>query len=91
MLNLIKANKITQGHLETVFSVVRNNEFKLYFEDLTQVGSEAFWLKLLSTLNDKGVDCSIILDHLPTGFNVDSPIEKNYFSKNIQNAFELSR
>ena len=87
LLNLIKANKINQGHLETVFSVVRNNEFKLYFEDLTQVGSEAFWLKLLSTLNDKGVDCSIILDHLPTGFNVDSPIEKNYFSKNIQNAF----
>ena len=87
LLNLIKANKINQGHLETVFSVVRNNEFKIYFEDLTQVGSEAFWLKLLSTLNDKGVDCSIILDHLPTGFNVDSPIEKNYFSKNIQNAF----
>lgn len=87
LLNLIKANKINQGHLETVFSVVRNNEFKIYFEDLTQVGSEAFWLKLLSTLNDKGVDCSIILDHLPIGFNVDSPIEKNYFSKNIQNAF----
>jgi hypothetical protein len=88
LLNLIKANKINQGHLETVFSVVRNNEFKLFFEDLTQVGSEAFWLKLISTLNDIGLDCSLILDHLPTGFNVESPIEKNYFSKNIQNAFD---
>ena len=88
LLNLIKANKINQGHLETVFSVVRNNEFKLFFEDLTQVGSEAFWLKLLSTFNDIGLDCSLILDHLPTGFNVESPIEKNYFSKNIQNAFD---
>jgi hypothetical protein len=88
LLNLIKTNKITQGHLETVFSIVKNNEFKLFFEDLSQVGSEVFWLKLLSTLNDKGVDCSIILDHLPTGFNVELPIEKNYFSKNIQNAFE---
>jgi len=88
LLNLIKANKINQGHLETVFSVVRNNEFKLFFEDLTQVGSEAFWLKLLSTLNDIGLDCSIIIDHLPTDFNVESTIEKNYFSKNIQNTFD---
>lgn len=85
---LIKANKINQVHIETVFSVVRNNEFKVLFEDLTQVGSEEFWLKLISKLNDKDIDCSIILDHLPTGFSPESPIQKNYFSKNIQSAFD---
>ena len=75
--------------IETVFSVVRNNEFKLFFEDLIQVGSEAFWLKLLSILNDIDHDCSVILDYLPTGLNVESPNEKNYFSKNIQNVFDF--
>ena len=88
LVNLIKANKITQGHLETVFNGVRKDEYKLFFEDLTQVGSSVFWLKLLSTLEDKGLECSVILDHLPKGFNSESPIEINYFSKNIQNAFD---
>ncbi|WP_296636218.1 hypothetical protein [Polaribacter sp.] len=88
LVNLIKANKITQGHLETVFNGIRKDEYKLFFEDLIHVGSEVFWLKLLSTLEEKGFECSVILDHLPKGFNAETPVEKNYFSKNIQNAFD---
>ena len=86
---LIKENRISQADIDIVFNKLDLSEYKKHFNDLTEITSGNFWKKLIDLLNEKSIDCTVILNHLPDDFltNTDKYFNQNYYTVNIEKSY----